>query len=150
MMNNKESVLNIVSSTSALFIIKEINHTSRIFYERGYTGRFVKEMCERFCLHPVLHLDQSELCVCGCLNGNLERAWKRYIHILFWNKKRVNTTIVYITHVGLSVRQLQMIRSEICKYVKFEKLIIEDASVSNGCNCGIGTFGISFLRKSEW
>ena len=147
---------NAVEICDALMRMKEkvrtsfVMPTSQIFYERGYTGRFVNEMCERFCLHPVLHMDQSELCVCGCLNGNLERARKRYIHILFWNKKRVNTTIVYITHVGLSVRQLQMIRSEICKYVKFEKLIIEDASVSNGCNCGIGTFGISFLRKSEW
>ncbi len=118
-----------------------------IFYQRGYTNRFLKHLCEVLNLHPLLHMDESAVKICGFLWGNLENAWKWYIRILFLNRGRIDPQIVYISHVGLSVRQLEFVESEVKKYVKFDQVVVEKASVSNACNAGIGTLGISYVRR---
>lgn len=121
--------------------------SSHTFYSRGYTSRLTSQICERFNLHPVLHMDQSRLKIFTFLTGNIERAWKVYIRMFFRLHGKINLRVVYVTHVGLTVRQLRIIESEIRKYAKFEDFIVENSSVSNACNCGIGTFGIAYLRK---
>lgn len=120
---------------------------AKTFYERGYTSRLIMQVSERFNLHPVLHMDQSSLKIFGLLAGDMDRAWRFYIRMIFLGWGRINPQVIYITHVGLPVRQLQMIEKEIQKYMKFENVIIESSSVSNACNCGIGTIGISVLRR---
>lgn len=132
------------SRVSTTFVLP----SAHIFYTRGYINHVTTRIFERFNLHPVLHLSHSELKIFSFLTGNLERAWKLYIHLFFLNRRsRIDPRVVYVTHVGLSVRQLQMIEEEISKYVKFDHVIIEKACVSNACNSGIGTLGISCLRR---
>ena len=81
--------------------------------------------------------------------GDKELSWKHYIRRLFWRKKRVDSEIVFITHVGLSDVQLQDIKDEIARYIPFKEVCVEKASVSSACNCGLHSLCIAFFTKNK-
>lgn len=121
--------------------------SARIFYRNGYTNRFVAQVCEVFHLHPILKMTQSRIVISEVRIGNLENVWKRFIRYILFRKWKINTDIVIVTHVGCSVRQQELIRKEISKYVTFKRVIIQKASFSNACNSGNQTIGIAFFMK---
>lgn len=120
---------------------------SRIFYQNGYTNIVTAKLCDALKLHPVLAMRQSRIIIIGVRKGNLERAWKRHIHAQLWWKRKIDTDVVIITHVGCTVKQQQMIREEVLKCVPFDKVIIQRGSFSNACNAGLGTIGIAYYAK---
>lgn len=121
--------------------------SSRIFYQNGYTNLVTNQVCEFFKLHPVLRMKQSRLVVVGFKKGELERAWRRHIHMQLWWKRKIDTDVVIITYVGCTVRQQEMIREEVLKCVPFDKVIMQRGSFSNACNSGLGTIGIAYYTK---
>lgn len=120
---------------------------AQIFYEKGYTNVLVAKACEKFHLHPILGTRGSWLKVIGVRTGSLENARRQHIAHLFRFKKRINTEVVYITHVACSVKEIEFVLREIRRYIDFDKIIVERASVSNACNAGIGTIGIAFYKR---
>ena len=120
---------------------------TQIYYQHGYMKQATAKICHAFQLHPVMTARQSRMVMVGMRSGKLERAWKHYIRSHLRRKRRINTDIVIITHVGCTVQQLELIREEILRTVPFEKVIIQKASVSNACISGMGTIGISYYLK---
>ena len=118
-----------------------------VIQRRGYWKSKFALLCDSMGLHPVLQVKNSEIKLTWLFPGKLEKAWKFWIQVLFSNKKRIDTEIIMITHVGLSVRQLEGIQKEIAKYVLFQAVRIERASVSNACNSGMKTVCISYICK---
>ncbi|MGN1187547.1 MAG: hypothetical protein ACI4R6_03560, partial [Lachnospiraceae bacterium] len=80
----------------------------------------------------------------GMLAGNLENAWRQAIYWHLHKRRKINRDVVFITHVGLTVKQLEWIKAEVLKYVPFDKIIIQKASFSTACNSGLKTVGISY------
>ena len=122
--------------------------TARVFYQKGYTNKVTEAICNVFQLHPVLTMHQSKLIIIGTRVGNIEGAWKRYIYYHLWPKRKVCADAIIITHVGCSVRQLEMIRDEILKCIPFETVMIQEASCSNACNLGEGTISIAYYKNA--
>lgn len=120
---------------------------SQVFFQNGYMGKLTNRVCGSFGLHPVLGMKQSRFAITGFEAGRLESGWKRYIRWLLFPKRSVNTDVVYITHVGCTVRQLEFIKAELAKRIAFDRVIVQKASFSNACNVGMGTIGISYYRK---
>lgn len=120
---------------------------SQMFYQNGYMGKLTNGICGMFGLHPVLRMKQSRFAIAGFEIGRLENGWKRYIRLLLFPKRSVNTDVVYITHVGCTVRQLEFVKAELAKRVAFERVIVQKASFSNACNVGMGTIGISYYKR---
>ena len=120
---------------------------SQMFYQNGYMGKLTNGICAMFGLHPVLRMKQSRFAIAGFEIGRLENGWKRYIRLLLFPKRSVNTDVVYITHVGCTVRQLEFVKAELAKRVAFERVIVQKASFSNACNVGMGTIGISYYKR---
>lgn len=120
---------------------------SQMFYQNGYMGKLTNGVCGMFGLHPVLGMKQSRFAIAGFEAGRLENGWKRYIRRLLFPKRSVNTDVVYITHVGCTVRQLEFVKAELAKRVAFERVIVQKASFSNACNVGMGTIGISYYKR---
>ncbi|MCD7708811.1 MAG: DegV family EDD domain-containing protein, partial [Clostridiales bacterium] len=118
-----------------------------IFYQHGYVNRTLQKLSSQFGLHPTIRMNQSALRVTRFCGGTMEHAWKVGIRRFFVGKGRLDTSIVYVTHVGLTVRQQRLIEEEIKKYVRFDEIIFESASVSNACNSGFGSLGISCIHK---
>lgn len=119
----------------------------RSFFAGGYTNAATAKVCDRLDLHPVLTMRQSRIAIAGARAGRLEGAWKRYIQSHLRHKRKISTDIVIITYVGCTVRQQELIREEVLKRIPFETVIMQKASLSNACNAGLETIGISYYTK---
>lgn len=102
-------------------------------------------------LYPVLRIKQSKVYVAGICRGKVENAWKYLIFLLLRKRRRISPTVVFVTHVGCSVKELEWIRNEILKYIPFERVIIQRASFSNSCTTGLKSVAISYytIRKNN-
>ena len=97
--------------------------------------------------HPVVVAKQSRLMVFGIYWGKIENARKKYIRYRLFQKWKIDPSVIIITHVGCSVKQQELIVSEIKKCIPFERIIVQRGSVSSACNAGMGTIGMSFYLK---
>jgi DegV family protein with EDD domain len=120
-----------------------------IFYRNGHTSHRMASVCRLFHFHPALRMNRGKVCVSGVYGGNLENAYKRFLTIHLLRKKRINRDIVYITHVGLTVRQQEMIKKEVLRRVPFERVIMQKSSVSVASNGGIGSLGMAYYLKNS-
>lgn len=115
-----------------------------IFYQNGRTSAFSAKMCRILHLHPYAGLIQGKALLRGLFAGSLEGAWKQGIYRIMNRKRRINRDIVFVTHVGCSVKQQEFIKQEIAKYVKFDRVIVQKASFTSACNVGLESIGISY------
>ncbi len=122
------------------FIMPGVN----ILYQNGRMHPIAMKFCKLFQLHPMLAFRQKKLVIIGWLGGTLENAWKLGISRHLWNKRKIDRSVVFITHVGCSVKQLEWIQKEVLKRVPFEKVIVQRASFTNACSSGRWTIGISY------
>lgn len=143
------SICNEINRIKGSVANKFLMPTSRFFYLNGYTNALTEKICDTFRLHPVLSMLHGKLTIVGVRVGTLENAWKRYIRYHLRKKKRIQPEIVIITHVGCTVRQQEVIREEVLRCFPFQKVILQKASLSNGCNAGIGTVGVAFFTKTQ-
>ena len=118
-----------------------------IFYQNGRTSAFAAKMCRVLHLHPYAGLIQKKALLRGLLFGSLENAWRQGIHIMLRKKRRINKDIVFVTHVGCSVKQQEWLKREIAKYVKFDRVIIQKASFTSACNVGMECIGIAYYSE---
>lgn len=123
--------------------------TAAIFQQHGYTSKPLAKICELFGLHPTLKMSQSTICITGARFGSTEGAWKRFIHWHLLRKKRINNDIIFISHAGCTVEQLDLIRREINRHYSFKKIIVQRTSVSLACSTGIGTIGFSYYSNAN-
>lgn len=119
-----------------------------IFYRSGHTNALVNNLCSLLRLHPILGMRQSKITVTGAMFGNVDSCLKRCIRQHLFRRRRIDSGIVIITHVGCSVRRLELIKAELEKRVHFDKVIVQKASFSNACNVGMGAVGIGYYRKN--
>lgn len=117
---------------------------AEIFYQNGRTTASVAKLCRALQLHPYITMKQSKPMFLGFLGGSLENAWKHGIYWHFRKKKKICLDVVYITHAGCSVKQLEYIKNEVLRLVSFEKVIIQKASFSSACTGGLESVAIAF------
>jgi DegV family protein with EDD domain len=122
-------------------------HNADMFCRNGYTNRFVAKICKVCGLHPILGMKNSRIRIVGVDSGETYKSMRRYIRNQLRRKKKINSDIVIITHVGCTVKQQQYIKNEIRKCVQFDRVIVQKSSLSNACNAGLGTVGIAYYRN---
>lgn len=121
----------------------------RSYYASGHGSRMLAAFCGVFDLYPIVCLRNSSMAVVGLNHGSLDKARKSFIRRMLRRKSRIDTRIVFITHAGCTVKQQQEIVDEVLKYIPFEKVIMQRASVSGSSNGGLGTIGIAYLTKVD-
>ena len=136
-----EKVSEIREKIDAEFIVPDI----KIFFRNGYSKKAISRIYDVRHLHPVLKTSKSNINLKYGLAGSLEVAWRKFIRKHLRNKKKIDKSIVYIAHAGLTEKELDGIIKEIQKYVQFEKIIINKCSFSSACNTGVMTFGFAFF-----
>lgn len=119
-------------------------------YRNGKLGGMVHKICSSLNLHPVLRMSQNKLKLWKIETGNMRRMDRKYVKALLRGSKQIDKRILFLTYAGCSVRQLDEILKEVDKYAKFEKIILQKASATVSSNCGIGIFGLMFVRKREF
>lgn len=120
-----------------------------IFSRHGYTNKLNAAVCRVLGLHPTLKMKQSRMIMAGIRMGRMDRAWKRFIHWHLLRKEHINRGVIYISHVGCSVEQQELIRREVLRCIPFEKIIMQRSSVSLACNAGMGTFGFAYYVNTK-
>lgn len=118
----------------------------RIYNQNGYANKAMAGICNLFQFHPVVSMHQSKSVVTGVYSGNLEESWRKFIRACLRRKKKINAEVIFITYVGCSVKQQELIREEILKRIPFKRVIIQKASFANACNSGMLTIGISYYK----
>lgn len=144
-----DAICNAIEHTKHLIETRFLMSSASVFYQNGYTNKFVARICENFKMHPVLRMTRSYIKIMGFYAGNLENSWKRFIRNVLWNKKHINPELVSVTYVTLSTAQLELVRQEILKRFPFSEVMIQKASFSNAVNAGPNTIGIAFYKKER-
>lgn len=116
-------------------------------YRCGKVSKTVRDICVSLSFHPILHLSQSKIKLKGIVTGSVQTAYKRYIRRMLWDKRNIDTRILFLTYAGCSMEQLEEIEKEIKKYVFFDHIEVQKASATISGNCGIGSFGLLFMKK---
>jgi len=82
-------------------------------------------------------------------NGERKRCIKKYVRKLFMDNKHIDRSIIYISHAGYTVSEVEFLKNEISRYIHFSNVYVQKASISVACNIGIGTLEISYFIKPK-
>lgn len=127
--------------------MKFIMPGAHIFSQNGRARAITAKACQRFQLHPIGEMRQGRAKLLGLLGGNLETAWMQGIRWALWHKRKIQRDIIYVTHVGCSVRELEKIKREILRCVPFARVEIQKASFTTACSAGVSSIGLAFFEN---
>ena len=125
-------------------VSKYIIPSADIFAERGHTSKIMASLCRWFMLRPVIAPVKSKVRVVGMFAGHLETAWKGFIHFHLRRKSKINTDVVIVTHSGCTVREQELIKAELMKFLPFKRIIMQKASFTNACYVGEKAVGLAY------
>ena len=120
-----------------------------VLCRNGKVSNAVHKVCSVLNLHPVLHMSQNELKLWKIGTGSMKNAQRRYVKQLLQHSKQIDTRILFLTYAGCTVHQVEEILQEVDKYVHFDKIITQKASATVSSNCGVGVFGLMFVKKKD-
>lgn len=121
--------------------------STAVLCRNGKVSNMVDMVCSGLNLHPVLHMSQNELKLWRIEAGNMKNVRRRYVKQLLRHSKQIDTSLLFLTYAGCTVQQLEEILEEVEKYVHFDKVITQKASATVSSNCGVGVFGLMFVKK---
>lgn len=142
-----QAILNELEHIKSKVKASYILPSTRIFYQKGFTNILTAKICDAFRLHPVLGSFQNKITVLGVRFGKMEKVWKKFISFHLRNTSRIDDRIIYVIHAGCSVRQQEMILSEISRNMSFKQVIFTQASSASVCNAGLGSIGFAIYQK---
>ena len=72
---------------------------------------------------------------------------QRFVTNLLKKPNIIDTGTLFITHVGLTTEEIEYIKQETLKIIKFDNIIVTEASAAATSSCGPGTVAVSFAYK---
>lgn len=146
------SVAEIINRLTALrsrvhtsFIVEDLDYLSR----SGQISSRMASLLRAIMCHPVLNMRSGKLTAMHLYLGSRMHAWDRYISSCLSNASVIDTRTLYITYVGLSAKELEIIKERVDKKVRFENVYVQKASPAIAVNSGPGTFGLLFMKKDQ-
>ena len=79
----------------------------------------------------------------------MKRVCDRYVKDLLRHSKQIDTSVLFFAYAGCTVHQIEEILEEVEKYMYFDRIIIQKASATVSSNCGVGVFGLMFVKKKD-
>ena len=125
-------------------VSKYIMPSADVFSQRGRTSKLMASFCKCFMLRPIIAPVKSKVIVVGFMAGALESAWRGFIRFHMHRKRKINTDVVVVTHSSCTVKEQEIIKSELLKFLPFKRIIMQKASFTNACSVGAKTIGIAY------
>ncbi len=128
-------------------------HTNFIVENLDYLARSkqvsfrLAAICKAIMVHPVIEMRNGKMTVSRVFFGSRLHSWSRYIASCLSNVSEIDTTVLFITYVGLTKKDLDLIKSLVEKRVRFENVYCQKASPAIAVNSGPGTFGLLYAKK---
>jgi DegV family protein with EDD domain len=79
--------------------------------------------------------------------GTLDKALTNYVCDKLEGRTDLKTDRIFITHSGISLERIQMVRELIGQYAKFDEILVTRAGCTISSHCGPNTLGILFMTK---
>ncbi len=138
-----EKVLAARDRVHTSFVVDSMDYLAR----SKQIGKRKADVVNAFMLHPVLAMKKGRLSLDGLFFGTRDGSWKRYISSSLNTIGKIDTRILFITYVGLTNKEKEVIYEEIDKKMSFERIYFREASPVVAVNCGPGTFGLLFMTE---
>ncbi|MCH5256504.1 MAG: DegV family EDD domain-containing protein [Lachnospiraceae bacterium] len=136
-----------------LEVMKKSIKTSFIMESTEYLARSgrlatkIHEVCDALMLHPVIVLKNSSLKVGGIKMGTQDYVRSKYVSSTFRDAEEVDTELLFIAHTGLTKEELEDVKEQVQRKVKFRNIIYQKASSAISANCGPRTVSLCFMMK---
>ena len=131
--------------TRTSFVMENTEYLAR----SGRLASKIHEICDTLMFHPVIVLKNSSLKVGMIKIGEQEYVRRKYIASALRAAEAIDTEILFIAHTGLTKDELDDIKEQVQRKVKFRNILYQKASPAISANCGPGAFGLCFVMKSE-
>lgn len=142
-----EEIVRTVNREKSRVVSRYIIPSVGIFYQNGYTGKFVMQLCKWFRVHPVLQMRKSRITITGVMLGDMKKVRKQLVRYTLSHKNKIDEGAVFASHVNLSIKEQNELKDTINSCVSFEQLYLNKASFSVACSVGLGAFGLSYFKK---
>ena len=124
------------------FIVNNLDFLARA----GQVSHRLANLMNVLMIRPVLVMKKGRLKVGKFYLGAKEKVWKKYIDSVLVPNGNIDRNILFVTYVGLTKRDKELIRSYIDERMKFDKIYFQKTSPAIAVNCGEGTFGLLFTE----
>lgn len=124
-----------------------IAETSRYLYKNDNVKGSFYRLSRISGIHPILKISGGRVSLASLCYGNKRGFVRRYIRWALRHKKQIDTNMVYVVSNGYSYEHLEYVKEEIKRRVRFQKVIVNDASASVSANSGPGAISVFFARK---
>lgn len=108
---------------------------------------FADLICNSLSIHSVIRVGQSSLKLGFPMIGNMRSSYKKLIYRYSNDRRKLDNSILYISHVSLPLELQNEILDEAKKRERFDDVILECCSVTNACYVGLGTISIAYIRE---
>ena len=140
-----EKVLAARKRVHTSFVVDSLDYLARA----GQIRKRTADIVNAFMIHPVLAMKKGKLSLGGLYFGTREFLWKKYVSSSLSTINKIDTRMLFVTYVGLSNKETEVIAEEIRKKMSFEKIYFHQASPVIAVNCGPGTFGLLFMTEES-
>lgn len=138
-----EKVLAARKRVHTSFVVNSTDYLAR----SGLVGKKTANIVNSFMIHPILAMKNGNLSLGGVHFGTRVGLCRKYVSSALSTINKIDTRMLFVTYVGLSNKEKQVIADEIEKKMSFENIYFHSASSAIAVNCGPGTFGLLFMTE---
>jgi DegV family protein with EDD domain len=140
----KSTLENKQKLVSTSFVVSSLKYLARA----GQVDNWINVLANAIMMRPVLRMKKGKLTVGRVFFGTQEDSWRKYIDSELRFSQNIDKSILFVTYVGMSQKDLDLVDAEIKKCAKFERIIYQKASPVIALNCGPGTFGLLYKKNN--
>lgn len=128
---------------SCSFVLKSTQYVAN----NKRLNQMISNLLDIFRIKPIIKIKHDEMKVRGICLGSSEAYVKKYIRHILRSRKYISDRVVFITVLSNSEELRELAYREVTRKIKWKHVYMQDASVSNFCNVGLGSVGIMFYTK---
>ncbi len=125
------------------FLIDNLDHLAYV----GRVSKGVGLVAKTFLLHPVMVMRHDAMKVGAVRLGNINNAKEYYLRRILRRKKEIDLSHVFVGSVGVPQKELLGLEHRLSSEGEFHHVIMKKASAAISINCGVGTFGIIYIKN---
>ncbi|MCR5092736.1 MAG: DegV family EDD domain-containing protein [Lachnospiraceae bacterium] len=139
----EQALAKFIGRVHTSFVVNELDFLARA----GQISHRIANLTRAFMMRPVLVMKKGHLRVGKIYLGSKERCWRKYMDSVLRSINNIDTSILFVTYVGLSNREKESIRTYIQGKMEFDEIYFQKASPAIAVNCGAGTFGLLYREN---
>jgi len=130
---------------STSFVVRDLEYMAKA----GQVDNRMLLLTKALMAHPVLTMKKGKIKVGKIFFGSQLNSWRKYIASELRFLQGIDRSLLFVTYVGMSQKELEIVRKEIDIRADFERIIFQKASPVIALNCGPGTFGLLYKKKKN-